>query len=200
MFGLIGDEGMEPTNHYGMTSPNHHVGARTAPLVIGASDREEAREGICPAVANRRLNQPTATWARGRGCVVVRLLAFRLGEPGSISGGVATGFSHVAIVLDNAAGRRVFPGISRFPRPCIPALLHTSLHLHQLSRSLHSSPEGNNGQSHTKVPRACGRRHIRTQPETAFTRGKIHAKSVQNVTLILISCEDIVCETDLERN
>ncbi|KAJ8866087.1 hypothetical protein PR048_033611 [Dryococelus australis] len=52
------------------------------------------------------------------------------GEPGS-----TPGFSHVGIVPDNAAGRRVFSGISRFPRPFIPALPHNHLnHPHQLSR------------------------------------------------------------------
>ncbi|KAJ8876628.1 hypothetical protein PR048_021073 [Dryococelus australis] len=58
---------------------------------------------------------------------VVSLHASRQGEPGSISGGVASGFSHVGIVLDDAAGRRVFSGVSRFPRLYIPALLHTQL-------------------------------------------------------------------------
>ncbi|KAJ8894539.1 hypothetical protein PR048_007196 [Dryococelus australis] len=42
--------------------------------------------------------------------------------------GVAPGFSHVRIVPDDAAGRRVFSGIFRFPRPFIPALPPTSLH------------------------------------------------------------------------
>ncbi|KAJ8886296.1 hypothetical protein PR048_012507 [Dryococelus australis] len=37
------------------------------------------------------------------------------------------GFSHVGIVPDNAAGRRVFSVLSRFPQPCIPALLRTHL-------------------------------------------------------------------------
>ncbi|KAJ8870162.1 hypothetical protein PR048_029175 [Dryococelus australis] len=37
-------------------------------------------------------------------------------------------FRNVEIVLDDAAGRRrVFSGISRFPRSCLPALLHTRL-------------------------------------------------------------------------
>ncbi|KAJ8888537.1 hypothetical protein PR048_008028 [Dryococelus australis] len=52
---------------------------------------------------------------------------------GSIPGGVARGISHLGIVPGDAAGRRVFSGISRFPRPCIPVLLHTSLHTHRLS-------------------------------------------------------------------
>ncbi|KAJ8897263.1 hypothetical protein PR048_002609 [Dryococelus australis] len=38
-----------------------------------------------------------------------------------------TGFSHVGIVPEDAVGRWVFSGISRFPRPFIPALLHTLL-------------------------------------------------------------------------
>ncbi|KAJ8875871.1 hypothetical protein PR048_023776 [Dryococelus australis] len=41
--------------------------------------------------------------------------------------GVAPEFSHVGIVADDAAARRVFSGISRFPRPFIPALLRTRL-------------------------------------------------------------------------
>ncbi|KAJ8869375.1 hypothetical protein PR048_030951 [Dryococelus australis] len=36
-------------------------------------------------------------------------------------------FLHVGIVPDDASGRRVFSGISRFPCPFIPALLHTHL-------------------------------------------------------------------------
>ncbi|KAJ8875124.1 hypothetical protein PR048_023017 [Dryococelus australis] len=40
---------------------------------------------------------------------------------------VAPGFSHVGIVPNDATGCRVFSGISRFPRPCIPALLHKYL-------------------------------------------------------------------------
>ncbi|KAJ8875321.1 hypothetical protein PR048_023216 [Dryococelus australis] len=40
-------------------------------------------------------------------------------------GRVAHRFSHVRIVTDDAAGRRVLSGISRFPRPRIPALLHS---------------------------------------------------------------------------
>ncbi|KAJ8877591.1 hypothetical protein PR048_022046 [Dryococelus australis] len=38
--------------------------------------------------------------------------------------GVTPGLSHVGIVPDDAASRRVFSGISRSSRPCIPAPLH----------------------------------------------------------------------------
>ncbi|KAJ8867259.1 hypothetical protein PR048_031058 [Dryococelus australis] len=45
------------------------------------------------------------------------MLASHQGESGSILGPVAPGFSHVGIVPDDAAGRRVFSGISLFPTP-----------------------------------------------------------------------------------
>ncbi|KAJ8885465.1 hypothetical protein PR048_011662 [Dryococelus australis] len=57
-----------------------------------------------------------------------RALASHFGETGSILGGVTPGFSHVGIVLDDAA---VFGGFSRgspvSPALCIPALLHSHL-------------------------------------------------------------------------
>ncbi|KAJ8876108.1 hypothetical protein PR048_024017 [Dryococelus australis] len=55
------------------------------------------------------------TW--GRGGVVDRLIASHLGELGSIQGGAAPGPSHLVIVPRDAAGRRVFSGISRHPPP-----------------------------------------------------------------------------------
>ncbi|KAJ8896038.1 hypothetical protein PR048_001379 [Dryococelus australis] len=48
-------------------------------------------------------------------------------EPGSILDEIVPGFSHVRIVRDDASGRRVFTVLSRFPHPCILALLHTHL-------------------------------------------------------------------------
>ncbi|KAJ8884562.1 hypothetical protein PR048_016419 [Dryococelus australis] len=57
----------------------------------------------------------------------VRLLASHQGEPGSIRGRITPGFSQVRIVLGDDAGRRVFSGISCFPRPGIPELLHSHL-------------------------------------------------------------------------
>ncbi|KAJ8871974.1 hypothetical protein PR048_028314 [Dryococelus australis] len=60
-----------------------------------------------------------------RGGLVVRAPTSHLGELGSIPGGVALRFSHVGIVPDGDAGRRVFSGISHLPRTCISALLHT---------------------------------------------------------------------------
>ncbi|KAJ8870321.1 hypothetical protein PR048_029342 [Dryococelus australis] len=46
-----------------------------------------------------------------------------------------SGYSQAGIVPDDAVGRRDFSGISRFPHPFIPALLHTHLHHpHRLSR------------------------------------------------------------------
>ncbi|KAJ8895040.1 hypothetical protein PR048_000364 [Dryococelus australis] len=50
-----------------------------------------------------------------------------LGEAGSILGGVAHELFHVGIVPDDAAGRWVFSGICRFPRPCIPYPLRVTI-------------------------------------------------------------------------
>ncbi|KAJ8884013.1 hypothetical protein PR048_015870 [Dryococelus australis] len=79
------------------------------------------------------------TIPRGKYCggVVVIPLASHLVEPGSISGGIALGFSRMGIVPDDDAVARVFLGISRFAHSCIPALLHT--HLISLSSALKSS-------------------------------------------------------------
>ncbi|KAJ8886184.1 hypothetical protein PR048_012393 [Dryococelus australis] len=65
--------------------------------------------------------------AKFLGREVVSLLASRHGESGSIPGRVTSGFSHVGIVLDDAAGWRDFSGISRFPRTSIPAPLNIHL-------------------------------------------------------------------------
>ncbi|KAJ8874977.1 hypothetical protein PR048_022867 [Dryococelus australis] len=51
------------------------------------------------------------------------------GSDEAASGGATPGFSHVRIVLDDAASRRVFSGISCFPRLLIPVLLHAYLYL-----------------------------------------------------------------------
>ncbi|KAJ8885820.1 hypothetical protein PR048_012025 [Dryococelus australis] len=48
-----------------------------------------------------------------------------LDEPDMILSGVAPKISHVGIMPDDAAGGRVFSGISHFPHTCIPELLHT---------------------------------------------------------------------------
>ncbi|KAJ8879896.1 hypothetical protein PR048_020516 [Dryococelus australis] len=57
----------------------------------------------------------------------ISTLTSPVGKPGSISGGVAVRFLHVGIVPVNAAGWRVFSGISNFPHSCILVLLHTHL-------------------------------------------------------------------------
>ncbi|KAJ8866098.1 hypothetical protein PR048_033622 [Dryococelus australis] len=64
------------------------------------------------------------TLCMGRGGRAVSSLASHQGES---SAGSLSGFSHVGIVPDGAVGRRVFSGISRSPRPFIPAPLHTHL-------------------------------------------------------------------------
>ncbi|KAJ8895161.1 hypothetical protein PR048_000486 [Dryococelus australis] len=61
----------------------------------------------------------------GHGGIVVGLLASHLDELGSIPGGVDPGFLHVGVIPDDAAGLRVFSGISHFPHPFIPAPFQT---------------------------------------------------------------------------
>ncbi|KAJ8865672.1 hypothetical protein PR048_033192 [Dryococelus australis] len=56
-----------------------------------------------------------------------RLLASHLCELGSIPGRVTPGLSQVGIAPDDGSGRRVFSGISRFLRSCIPVMLHAQL-------------------------------------------------------------------------
>ncbi|KAJ8881787.1 hypothetical protein PR048_018273 [Dryococelus australis] len=53
--------------------------------------------------------------AQSRGWRLVRLLASHQGEPGYIPGGLAPALSHVGLVPNDAAGRRVFSGIPHFP-------------------------------------------------------------------------------------
>ncbi|KAJ8889541.1 hypothetical protein PR048_009040 [Dryococelus australis] len=74
----------------------------------------------------------------GRGGVINSLLVSHVDKWRLIPGGVALEFSRVGMVTDYAASRRVFSGISRFPRPCIPALLHSHLpsHLSTLKTSV----------------------------------------------------------------
>ncbi|KAJ8866794.1 hypothetical protein PR048_032655 [Dryococelus australis] len=56
-----------------------------------------------------------------------QIITSHIGKPGSIPGLVAARFPLAEIVPDDVAGLGVFSGISRFPLPCIPALLHTHL-------------------------------------------------------------------------
>ncbi|KAJ8872713.1 hypothetical protein PR048_026327 [Dryococelus australis] len=67
-------------------------------------------------------------------CCVDHPLASHQGKPGSLPG-LVTRFPHVGIGPDDDVGGRVFSGISRFPRPLIPTVIHTHLnHSHRLSR------------------------------------------------------------------
>ncbi|KAJ8869173.1 hypothetical protein PR048_030743 [Dryococelus australis] len=81
---------------------------------------------------DRRIERSRKIEGKIDGKIAKRLdyLASHPGEPGSIPGGVDPEPSHVGIVPDDAAGRRVFSGSSvplPGPRPCIPALLHIRL-------------------------------------------------------------------------
>ncbi|KAJ8868468.1 hypothetical protein PR048_029996 [Dryococelus australis] len=74
---------------------------------------------------SRPQDSKAANIARGGGDSTVSLLTSHQGKPHPRP--VHSGFSQVRIVAEVAAGRRVFSGISRSPRPFIPALLHSHL-------------------------------------------------------------------------
>ncbi|KAJ8889235.1 hypothetical protein PR048_008733 [Dryococelus australis] len=91
---------------------------------------ELPRETECIPTAHKRAarDTPVSSAAELRSSDgMVRLLASHHGDPGSIPGGVAPGFSHVETGPDNAADRRIFSGISRSPPFYIPTPLHTYL-------------------------------------------------------------------------
>ncbi|KAJ8873630.1 hypothetical protein PR048_024452 [Dryococelus australis] len=105
-------------------------------MVAGLSSQfcTSLEEGSCPhwdsnpqglGAVEARQEHRDVTMLRGRGREVVRLLASHQSEPGSIPSRVDLGFSHVGIVPDDAAGRRVFSGISRSGSTFIPALHRT---------------------------------------------------------------------------
>ncbi|KAJ8895192.1 hypothetical protein PR048_000517 [Dryococelus australis] len=101
---------------------------QTSPLGDGVLDARGSLALIAPTLFNLiRVKQ----LQMGPLCCT---LASHQGEPGSIPGRV-TGFWQVGIVPDDAVGRWVFSGISRFPHPFISALLHTYFnHPPRLSR------------------------------------------------------------------
>ncbi|KAJ8867349.1 hypothetical protein PR048_031150 [Dryococelus australis] len=69
------------------------------------------KELLAEETSLRLLYKPSSRalrWSGATGGVAVRLLASHLVEPGSITNGVTQRFSHVGVVLEDAAGRRVF--------------------------------------------------------------------------------------------
>ncbi|KAJ8866798.1 hypothetical protein PR048_032659 [Dryococelus australis] len=85
----------------------------------------------CRSTANEHTAE--APVYRGLMSLAYRLLASLQDEPGSIPGRFTPDFRKWESCRDDAADRRVFSGISSFPRPCIPALLHTQPHITRIS-------------------------------------------------------------------
>ncbi|KAJ8891679.1 hypothetical protein PR048_004207 [Dryococelus australis] len=85
------------------------------------------RKSLRAAMVPQRFPKVLNLQLMARGGSAVSLLASHQREPYSIPGRVTGGFSQVGIVPDDAAGRRVFSWISRFPHPCVPELLHSHL-------------------------------------------------------------------------
>ncbi|KAJ8883784.1 hypothetical protein PR048_015638 [Dryococelus australis] len=114
-----------------------------------------------------------ASCSASHGCVIVRLLAPHLGEPGSIPGGVTPGFWLELTVSGEAANQRLFSRISRFPLPCIPVLLHTHLNpVLSLGRS-------NSGQPRLAIPDPPPETFIKTVHDKDFQSAQFTANSLQ---------------------
>ncbi|KAJ8897849.1 hypothetical protein PR048_003202 [Dryococelus australis] len=109
----------------GTTSAVARTAPPPSPIIATDSRRDPRRSTATPDRTRLRARLGTPGGGRGRGDLVVRLLTSRLGEPSLIPGGLATGISHVGIMADDAAGRRIFSGISRFSHLLVPPLLHT---------------------------------------------------------------------------
>ncbi|KAJ8870462.1 hypothetical protein PR048_029484 [Dryococelus australis] len=119
-----GDTVMPGLIHYDVSANENHsahtLQARGVSRLLSSSNDVPQRPSLV-------VIQHIISHNRSRGGVVVGILASHLGETGFDSRQGLPGSSLVGIVPDGAADLRVFPGISRFPRPCIPALLHSHL-------------------------------------------------------------------------
>ncbi|KAJ8868444.1 hypothetical protein PR048_029960 [Dryococelus australis] len=109
-------------------STDYSVGGGRAPR----KHAKQAASTTFPIYENPRETRGPPLWkasslATRSPRVLFHYSPYTLANSGSIPDGVASGFSHVRIVMDDVAGRQVFWGISLFPRPFIPALLHTRL-------------------------------------------------------------------------
>ncbi|KAJ8882538.1 hypothetical protein PR048_014349 [Dryococelus australis] len=104
---------------------------RRCSVLTSLHPRRLSRTSMLRAVQNIFFRSDTVPCGRvrdsypgGSGGAVDRALTSHHGDPSSIPGGFTPGSSHVGIVLDDVACRRVFSGHSRFPRPSHPAPLH----------------------------------------------------------------------------
>ncbi|KAJ8870107.1 hypothetical protein PR048_029119 [Dryococelus australis] len=166
------------------------------------------------------LDESSRRWIGSEGlprapcCASVSLLASHLGEPGSIPNRVTPGFLHVGIVPDDAAGRLVLSGISRFLRPFIPALLHiTSITLigsqEPAVKSLRNLFTHNNhlGSSITMNTRwtlpiitlfKTFRRTIQTRPVGPTVKCTVQAEAEASTRSATRACMQAVVEVSLE--
>ncbi|KAJ8888741.1 hypothetical protein PR048_008233 [Dryococelus australis] len=145
---------------------------------IPEKTRRPTASSTCENLVARLGIELSSPWWEGHGGLLVRLLTSQIGEPGSILGGIALGFSHVQIVPDDAAGRRIFSGTSRFPRPCIPVLLHT----HFTSPS--SVSQDLDAKGHPNLSSSLARRASLVQGRRAesVTHGAVRAKCCGSAT------------------
>ncbi|KAJ8883406.1 hypothetical protein PR048_015249 [Dryococelus australis] len=139
--------------HFHISTGDKNVDAHVsvAPMILGSQTCKipSTRQGpLRSGALEQRMPQPQQRSANYRAHYrrMAKLLASHPCELGLIPGRAASGFPHVEIVPDDAIGRWVFSGISRFTRPfrrcsiLIPITLIGSQHLAVKShlKSLHS--------------------------------------------------------------
>ncbi|KAJ8865888.1 hypothetical protein PR048_033411 [Dryococelus australis] len=144
-----------------------------------------------PARAKRTETKGIIPWY----AVPSRTLASPLGEPGSISGGFAFGEAHVGIVVDDAAGWWVFSGISRLPRPSIPALLHAHLASPSSALKISLSPLHATPHRLRAVIYLCltSREAVECVVETHMVKDKQNSRNAAPIINTLESCVPITC-------
>ncbi|KAJ8872037.1 hypothetical protein PR048_028377 [Dryococelus australis] len=118
--------------------PRHHYCTKAS---LNAAISNALHPGVAPyspcftLIGSRDLYGTLIAWRLERSSLMQQ------GELCSILCAIATTFSHVGIIPDNATSQRVFSRISCFPHPCIPTLLHTHftsvLKIPMLRYSLH---------------------------------------------------------------
>ncbi|KAJ8894341.1 hypothetical protein PR048_006967 [Dryococelus australis] len=109
------------SGYTGYPRENPAASPGTNPTCVNPGDTRPGIEPESPRVGVVGVSVGQASfWKTPSWCAAV---AQWLARPPRRSGFIP-GSSHVGIVLDNAACRRVFSGCSRFPRPCLPAPLH----------------------------------------------------------------------------
>ncbi|KAJ8870238.1 hypothetical protein PR048_029258 [Dryococelus australis] len=110
--------GIISTHTRGLDYEGGDICSRRVSRGVNSGHRRGANGDLGRGCGVRRVSSPLSLYFTiwrfgGHSGIVVRKLTSHIGEPDSIPGGVTPEFSHVSITPEDAAGRRVFPGISQ---------------------------------------------------------------------------------------